>query len=350
MSPIPKTQKAQVMYAVNEPIKFEDIPVQTPKSGEILVHLLYTGVCHSDLSGWRNHYDKITLPFPLVGGHEGSGVVVAKGDGVTNFEIGDKVGVKYVNSTCLNCSFCLQGAESNCPNATFCGFSQNGTFQQYCIATASHAAHIPDGVDLAMVAPILCAGITVYKALKQSDAKSGDSVVITGAGGGLGSLAIQYAHAMGFNVIGVDTGDDKKEYVLSHGGDHFVDYLKDDLAAKILSLTNGEGPQAVIHVAVSERAINASLDYIRPTGTVVLISLPPSAVLQSPIFEHVQKCITIRGSLVGNRQDTAEALDFVRRGLVTTPYKLAGLSELPRIYELMESNKIVGRYVLDTSK
>lgn len=349
MSPIPKTQKAMVIDKPNAPLQYRDVPVPAPKNDELLVHVQYSGACHSDLHAWKADWPFPT-PFPLIGGHEGTGVVVAKGEGATNFEIGDKVGVKWINGTCLDCRFCLQGAEGNCPKGSYSGFTTPGTFQQYTTVKAAHAARIPEGVDMAMAAPILCAGVTVYKALKRSDAKAGESVVITGAGGGLGSLAVQYAHAMGFRVIGIDTGDAKRDLVLKSGGEVFVDFMKDDVTKKVLEATDGEGPQAVIHVAVSEKAVETSLEYVRATGTIVLVGLPADAVVHSPVFPHVIRAITIRGSLVGNREDTVEAMDFVRRGLVKTPIKIVGLTELPHVYELMEKGQIAGRYVLDTSK
>lgn len=349
MTPIPKTQKAIVFDEPRGKLHHREIPVPSPKNDELLVHVLYSGACHSDLHAWRADWPFQT-PFPLVGGHEGSGYVVAKGDAVKNFEVGDRVGVKWVNSTCLDCRFCLQGADGNCPKATYSGFTHPGTFQEYCTVSAAHAAHIPKEIDLAMAAPILCAGVTVYKALKNSDAKPGDIVVITGAGGGLGSLAVQYAKAMGLHPIGIDTGDAKKELVMSLGGYGFVDFKTPDIAKQVLDLTNGEGAQAVVHVAVAEKAVEASLDYIRPTGTIVLVGLPSNAVLHSPIFSHVLRAITIRGSLVGNRQDTVEALDFVKKGLVKTPYKVVGLTEIESVYDKMEKGEILGRYVFDTSK
>lgn len=349
MPALPTTQKAIVFDEPRGKLHYRDIPLPTPNNDELLVHVAYSGACHSDLHAWRADWPFQT-PFPLIGGHEGTGHVVAKGDAVKNFEIGDRVGVKWVNSTCLDCRFCLQGADGNCPKATYSGFTHQGTFQQYCTVSAAHAAHIPEGIDLAMAAPILCAGVTVYKALKRSDAKPGDSVVITGAGGGLGSLAVQYAKAMGFRVIGVDTGAAKKDLVLSTGGEVFVDFMSDDVSKKILEATEGQGADAVVHVAVSEKAVETSLEYIRATGTIVLVGLPSDAVLHSPIFTHVLRTITIRGSLVGNREDTVEALDFVKRGLVKTPYKIVGMTEIESVYDKMEKGEIAGRYVLDTSR
>jgi len=203
---------------------------------------------------------------------------------------------------------------------------------------------------LAQVAPILCAGITVYKALKTANLTQGQWVAISGAGGGLGTLAVQYAKAMGYLVVGIDGGADKAKSAKSLGADAFVDFTKDkDVVAKIQEITNG-GPHGVINVSVSPQAMQQSVDYVRPTGTVVLVGLPADAAVNASVFDSVVKTISIRGSYVGNRADTREAIDFFTRGLVHSPIKLAGLSELPRIYEEMEKGAIVGRYVVDTSK
>lgn len=350
MTSIPKTQKAIVFEKAKGPLLTRDVPVPVPEPDEVLVKLLYSGACHSDLHAWKADWP-FPFQYPLIGGHEGTGHVAAVGSNVKGFKIGEAVGVKWVNGTCLDCSFCLQGADGNCPGARYSGFTHPGTFQQYCTVKAAHAARIPDGIDLAEVAPILCAGITVYKALKRSDAIAGDTVVITGAGGGLGSLAVQYAKALGLVVIGIDSGDAKRELFEKLGGDVFVDFKTDDIVKKVIANTpNNEGAPAVVHVAVAEKAIETSLDYVRATGTIVLVGLPADAVTHSPVFGQVLRAVTIRGSLVGNRLDTVEALEFVRRGLVRCPIKIVPASELTNVYTLMEEGKIAGRYVLDLTK
>ena len=349
MSPIPKTQKAIIFETSGGPLLYKDIPVPTPASDEILVNVKFSGVCHTDLHAWKGDWP-LGTKLPLVGGHEGAGVVVAKGENVTNFEIGDNAGIKWLNGSCLGCEFCLKGAESNCAKAILSGYTHDGSFQQYATAKAVHAAKIPQGTDLAQIAPVLCAGITVYKALKVSEAVPGNWVAITGAGGGLGSLAIQYAKAMGFRVLGIDTGDSKAKLCEELGAEAFVDFAKTkDLVADVTKVTGG-GPHAVIHVAVAERAITQSTEYIRPTGVIVLVGLPAGAYSKSEVFSQVVKSYSIKGSYVGNRADSAEAIDFFTRGLVKTPIKVVGLSELPEVYELMQKGAIVGRYVVDTAK
>lgn len=345
---IPTTQKGVIFYENGGELHYKDIAVPKPKANEILINVKYSGVCHTDLHAWKGDWP-LPVKLPLVGGHEGAGVVVAKGKDVTNFEIGDLAGIKWLNSSCMACEYCELGHESNCAKADLSGYTHDGSFQQYATADAIQAAPIPKGTDLAEVAPILCAGVTVYKALKTSGAKPGQWVAVSGAAGGLGSLAVQYARAMGLRVLGIDGGAGKEELFKSLGGEVFIDFTKTkDIVGAIQEATDG-GPHAVINVSVSEAAITQSTHYVRPTGTVVLVGLPAHAYVKSEIFSHVVKSISIKGSYVGNRADTREAIDFFARNLVKSPIKIIGLSELPKVYEMMEAGKILGRYVVDTS-
>ncbi|CAB4253279.1 similar to Saccharomyces cerevisiae YMR083W ADH3 Mitochondrial alcohol dehydrogenase isozyme III [Maudiozyma barnettii] len=349
---IPKTQKGVIFYENNGPLHYKDIPVPVPKPNEILINVKYSGVCHTDLHAWQGDWPLATK-LPLVGGHEGAGVVVARGSEVKNFEIGDLAGIKWLNGSCMSCELCETGHESNCEHADLSGYTHDGSFQQYATADAVQAARIPKGTNLAEVAPVLCAGITVYKALKDADLKAGQWVAISGAAGGLGSLAVQYAKAMGYRVLGIDGGPGKEGLFNSLGGEVFIDFTKykdpKEMINAIKEATKG-GPQGVINVSVSEAAISMSTEYVRPTGTVVLVGLPAHSYVKSEIFSHVVKSINIKGSYVGNRADTREALDFFSRGLIKSPIKIVGLSELPKVYDLMKNGKILGRYVVDTSK
>ncbi|SCU89764.1 LANO_0D06304g1_1 [Lachancea nothofagi CBS 11611] len=349
-SSIPKTQKGVIFYEHGGELQYKDLPVPKPKANEILVNVKYSGVCHTDLHAWKGDWTQLPVKLPLVGGHEGAGVVVAKGENVTNFEIGDLAGIKWLNGSCMSCELCEQGHEPNCEHADLSGYTHDGTFQQYATADAVQAAQLPEGTNLAEVAPILCAGVTVYKALKTADLVPGQWVAISGAAGGLGSLAVQYAKAMGLQVLGIDGGEDKKQLFHKLGGDVFVDFKKTkDIVSEIQEATHG-GPHGVINVSVSEAAISLSTQYVRPCGTVVLVGLPANAYVKSEVFSHVVKSISLKGSYVGNRADTREAIDFFIRGLVKSPIKIIGLSELPQVYGLMDAGKILGRYVVDTSK
>lgn len=247
----------------------------------------------------------------------------------------------------------MQADEPLCPKALLSGYTVDGSFQQYCVAKAAHVARIPKELPLDGVAPVLCAGITVYKGLKESGARPGETVAIVGAGGGLGSLAQQYAKAMGLKVIAIDTGDDKKKVCLEElGASAFIDFAKSsNIVEDVQKATeDGTGPHAVILLAVAEKPFQQAAEYVRPRGTVVAIGLPAHAFLRAPVFQTVVKMISLKGSYVGNRKDTAEAIEFYRRGLIKFPFKVAGLSELQSVFDKMERGEVVGRYVLDTSR
>jgi len=348
---IPEMQWAQVIEKTGGPVEYKQIPVQKPGPDEVLVNVKFSGVCHTDLHALQGDWP-LDTKLPLVGGHEGAGTVVATGDLVSDVQIGDNVGIKWINGSCLACSFCQQADEPLCGKALLSGYTVDGTFQQYAIAKAAHVARLPKDVDLAKVAPVLCAGITVYKGLKESGIRPGQTVAIVGAGGGLGSLACQYAKAMGCDIIAIDGGAEKKKMTAELGARAYVDFMTSkNLVGDVKAATeDGLGPHAVILVAVNEKPFQQAAEYVRPRGTVVAIGLPAGAYLKAPVFESVIKMITIKGSYVGNRKDTAEALEFFNRGLINSPFKIIGLSELQKVYDMMHEGKIAGRYVVDTSK
>ncbi|KAI4098403.1 MAG: hypothetical protein LQ339_006458 [Xanthoria mediterranea] len=327
---LPEKQWAMVIEKTGGPVEYKEIPVPKPGPDEVFVNIKYSGVCHTDLHAVNGDWP-IATKLPLVGGHEGAGVVVARGDLVTEVEIGDHAGIKALLS----------------------GYTVDGTFQQYAIGKAAHVTRIPKEVPLDAVAPVLCAGITVYKGLKESGVRPGETVAIVGAGGGLGSLACQYAKAMGLQVIAIDAGDEKKKMCMEQlGASSFCDFSSsENLVKDVQAATeDGTGPHAVLLVAVNEKPFQQATKYVRPRGTVVAIGLPAGAFLKAPVFETVIGMKTIKGSYVGNRKDTTEALDFFKRGLINSPFKTIGMSELQKVYDMMQQGKIAGRYVVDTSK
>merc|ERR1712000_610582 len=327
MSPsIPSEQWAQVIEKQGS-VTYKKIPVPKPGPDEVLVNVKYSGVCHTDLHAMNGDWPLATKPSPLVGGHEGAGVVVQLGELANELKIGQKVGIKWINGSCLACPYCQRADEPLCAKATMSGYTVDGTFQQYAVAKAAHVARIPDECDLEAIAPVLCAGITVYKGLKESGAKPGDTIAIVG-------------------------GDEKKKLVEKLGAQTFIDFTKTkDLVADVKAATpDGLGPSACLLLAVSEKPFQQATAYLRSRGVVVCIGLPANASISAPVFDTVVRMINIRGSYVGNRADTAEAIDFFRRGLIQVPSKTVGLSKLQDVYELMEAGKIAGRYVVDTSK
>ncbi|KAG7434079.1 Alcohol dehydrogenase 1 [Fusarium oxysporum f. sp. raphani] len=321
---IPNEQWAQVLEERGGAVQYKKIPVPTPGSDEVLINVKYSGVCHTDLHAVNGDWP-LESKMPLVGGHEGAGIVVARGELVKDVEIGDHVGLKWLHGSCMSCEQCRQSNESLCSEASLSGYTVDGSFQQYAVGKAAHVARIPKDCDLAGVAPILCAGLTVYKALKSSGVRPGQSVVIAGAGGGLGVFAIQYAKAMGLRT-------------------------STDIVGEIKNATGGLGPDAVLLLAASEKPFQQASQYVKSKGTIVCVGLPANAFVKAPVFDTVVREINIKGSYVGNRQDTAEAIEFYRQGLIKAPYKIVGLSELQKVYDMMIAGNVAGRYVVDTSR
>jgi len=348
---IPKTQTAVIFEKNNGPlIVRKDWPV-TPqkelKPGEALVRIEYSGVCHTDLHAHKGDWP-LANKLPLVGGHEGAGRIVAIADNTpTELKIGQPVGIKWIAYACLDCELCRDGQEPVCPHALCSGFAVDGTFQQYAVSYVRYLTPIPETLDLKIAAPILCAGVTVWKAIKQSNTKPGDYILISGAGGGLGHLAVQYAAAMNLRVVSVDTGAEKEKLCASYGSESFIDFKKSsNLVEDIKAATGGLGPHAAIIASSVGAAYEQALEYLRPHGTLVAVGLPPDTFMKANVFWTVFKSLRIVGSYVGNRTDAIEALDFAARGKVKPELSVEPLEHLASVYHRMEEGTLAGRVVL----
>jgi propanol-preferring alcohol dehydrogenase len=337
------TMKAAVVRSFGKPLVIEDVPVPVPGPGEVLVKVKACGVCHTDLHAASGDWPVKPTP-PFIPGHEAAGIVAALGPGVTNLKVGDAVGVAWLHDACLSCEYCETGWETLCEHQHNTGYSVNGGFAEYVIASAPFAARLPDNVDFASIAPILCAGVTTYKGLKETEARPGEWVVISGVGG-LGHVAIQYAKAMGLKVVGVDIAPDKLELALKAGADHAVNALNKDAVEDVLSVTGG-GAHGVLVTAVSTPAFAQALRMVRRKGTVSLVGLPPGE-FPTPIFDVVLKRITVRGSIVGTRRDLQEAIAFAADGKVRSEITKVPLAEINTVFDKMKAGKIDGRMVLD---
>mmetsp|Transcript_12135 Transcript_12135/g.32658 ORF Transcript_12135/g.32658 Transcript_12135/m.32658 type:complete len:352 (+) Transcript_12135:163-1218(+) len=343
---LPETYEAAVLDGFEKPYEFKQVPMPTPGPGEILMKVEVSGVCHTDLHAKDGDWP-VKPKLPLTGGHEGAGYVVEVGAGVESLKVGDRVGLVWLYSSCGECSYCIKGQETVCTHQHNGGYSKDGSFQEYAIADARYCARLPDAVSYELAAPILCAGVTTYKALKETEVKAGEKVVILGAGGGLGHLAVQYAVAMGMHVIAIDGGEEKHQLCMELGAAEFVDFIKTpDTVAEVLRLTHGEGAEGVLCLATSNSAFNASVQMAKRWGTVALVALPQGD-FSLPIFPVVLKRITIRGSIVGTRQDLAEALEFAARGKVKSHVELRKLNELNEVFAAMKEGKVAGRIALD---
>ena len=337
------TMKAAVVREFGKPLLIEDVPVPSPGSGEVLVQVKACGVCHTDLHAATGDWPvKPSLPF--IPGHEAAGIVVALGDGVTERQIGDAVGVPWLHDACMRCEYCETGWETLCEKQHNTGYSCNGGFAEYVVASAPFAARLPADVDFVAIAPILCAGVTTYKGLKETEARPGEWVAISGIGG-LGNVAIQYAKAMGLNVVAIDIAPDKLELARRSGADVAVDARSANAVADVIEATKG-GANGILVTAVSPPAFAQALQMVRRKGTVSLVGLPPGE-FATPIFDVVLKRITVRGSIVGTRRDLDEAIAFATSGKVHSQITKARLDDINDIFDRLAHGKIEGRMVLD---
>jgi propanol-preferring alcohol dehydrogenase len=338
-----KTMKAAVVRAFGKPLTIEDVPVPVPGPGELLVKVVACGVCHTDLHAASGDWPVKPVP-PFIPGHEVAGVVAALGPGVTDFKEGDPVGVAWLHDACLHCEYCETGWETLCEHQHDTGYSCDGGFAEYVIASAAFTARLPVGVDFAQMAPILCAGVTTYKGLKETEARPGEWVAISGIGG-LGHVAIQYAKAMGFKVVALDIAPDKLALASATGADVVINARSPDAVADVLTATGG-GAHGILVTAVSPPAFSQAVNMVRRKGTIALVGLP-AGEFPTPIFDVVLKRITLRGSIVGTRRDLDEAIAFAAEGKVRVEIAKAPLSDINEIFARLKAGKIDGRMVLD---
>jgi propanol-preferring alcohol dehydrogenase len=337
-----EAMRAAVVTELGGPLTVSELELPTPGFGEALVKLETSGVCHTDLHAVQGDWPVKPQP-PFIPGHEGYGTVVALGDGVTDLKVGDKVGNAWLWSACGSCEYCRTGWETLCESQQNGGYSVNGSFGTYMLVNAAYAARIPDGVDPLEVAPILCAGVTVYKGLKLTDTRPGQWVAISGIGG-LGHIAIQYARAMGMRVVAVDVDDAKLALATRLGAEVAVNASTTDAVAEVQKATGGV--HGALVTAVQPRAFTQAIGLVRRGGTIVLNGLPPGD-FPAPIFDIVLRGLTIRGSIVGTRQDMVEALDFYARGLIHPTVASAKLEDINEVFDRMQRGQIDGRIVID---
>jgi len=341
---LPKTMKAAVIHAFGAPLQIEEMPVKEPGENEILVHVVTCGVCHTDLHACQGDWP-VKPKLPLIPGHEAIGYVEALGRGVKNVKEGDIVGVPWLYSACGCCDYCITGWETLCDGQQNGGYSVDGGYAEYVVADARYVAHFPAGINFLEIAPIVCAGVTVYKGLKETDTKPGEWVAISGIGG-LGHLAVQYAKAMGLHVAAIDVSDDKLELAKKLGADITVNARQGEPGIKLKKETGGM--HGVLVTAVSPIAFKQGIAALRRKGTISLNGLPPGS-FDLPIFETVLNRYTVRGSIVGTRKDMQEAISFAVEGKVKATVHAAKLEDINTIFDEMKKGEIEGRTVLQIS-
>ena len=335
------SMKAAVVREFGKPLVIEDVPIPEVPDGQVLVKVMASGVCHTDLHAANGDWPvKPALPF--IPGHEGTGVVARVGRGVKLAKEGDRVGVPWLHTACGHCEHCITGWETLCGEQQMTGYSVNGGYAEYVLADPGFVGHLPSNLGFEEAAPVLCAGVTVYKGLKALDCKPGDWVAISDIGG-LGHMAVQYAKAMGCKVIGVDIAADKLALARQLGADMVVDAATQDAVAEVQK--HVRGAHGVLVTAVSRAAFAQGIGMLHKRGTMSLVGLPPGD-FALPIFDVVLNAKTVRGSIVGTRADLIESLAFAGDGLVKSHYSTDRLDNITQIFERMKAGTIDGRVVM----
>lgn len=333
--------KAAIVRAFGQPLQIDEVPRPDVSPGKILVKVAASGVCHTDLHAADGDWPvKPSLPF--IPGHEGVGYVAAVGAGVRHIKEGDRVGVPWLHTACGHCEFCLTGWETLCDHQQMTGYSVDGAYAEYVQADPAYVGHLPANVGFTEIAPILCAGLTVYKGLKMLDCKPGDWVVVSGVGG-LGHLAIQYARAMGMHVIGVDIDSAKLSMARSLGAEMVINAAEQDPVQEVQRALRGA--HGVLITAVSRVAFSQGLGMLHKRGTMSLVGLPPGD-FALPIFDVVLNAKTVRGSIVGTRQDLQEALTFADEGKVCAHCSTEQLDNINAVFDRLRAGHVEGRIVL----
>jgi propanol-preferring alcohol dehydrogenase len=333
--------KAAVVNSFGHPLQIEEVPIPEVTPGQVLVKVVASGVCHTDLHAADGDWPvKPSLPF--IPGHEGVGFVSALGQGVKGIKEGDRVGVPWLHTSCGHCEHCITGWETLCDEQQMTGYTVNGGYAEYVLADPGYVGQLPANIGFAEIAPVLCAGVTVYKGLKGLDCKPGDWVVISGVGG-LGHYAVQYAKAMGFHVAAVDVDDAKLALARSLGAEMAVNAATQDPVQELQRAIRGA--HGVLVTAVSRSAFSQALGMLHKRGTMSLVGLPPGD-FALPIFDVVLNAKTVRGSIVGTRKDLQEALAFAGEGKVRGVCREDRLDNINAIFARLKRGDVEGRVVM----
>lgn len=334
--------RAAVVHQLGQPLRIDDVATPSPSAGEVLVRIETSGLCHTDIHAANGDWPIKPTP-PFIPGHEGVGIVESVGAGVTRVHEGDRVAVPWLGWACGACEACASGWETLCPNARYTGYTVNGGFAEYVVADAAFVGLVPAGIDPLDAAPLTCAGVTTYKAVKVSGARSSDLVAVFGIGG-LGHLAMQYAHIAGATVAAVDVVEAKLEVAKHLGAEYAINSSTHDVAEELQALG---GADCAIALAASPRACEQAFASLRRNGTLVLVGLPADNIMHLPIFETVLKGVTIRGSLVGTRVDLAETFDLHAAGRTTVVRETRHLEDVNASMDEVVSGSVDARLVFD---
>jgi propanol-preferring alcohol dehydrogenase len=338
--------KAAVLREFKKPLAIEDVGQPQPGAGEILIRIEACGVCHSDVhiaDGDWPQFAKI-VKIPLILGHEVAGVVVEKGEAVEDLKIGDRVGIPWIYWTCGECEFCREGNENLCRRQKITGVTIDGGYAEFLKAPASHALKIPDSLSSVQAAPLFCAGVTVYRALKRSGILPGQFLAVFGIGG-LGHLAVQFGQALGAEVVAIDICEEKLALARSLGVSATIDASTNNV---IKELRNRGG----VHVSLVTTAARASYETafhcLRPMGTLLVVGLPADPICFPAILMAAGE-IRIQASTVGTREDLREVLAMAAAGNVRCQVAARPLTAVNEALEQLRGGRVSGRLVLAPS-
>ena len=333
--------KAAVVHEFGRPLVIEDRPVPEPGPGQITVRMEASGLCHTDIHAARGDWPVKPTP-PFVPGHEGVGIVHAVGDGVTILRGGERVAVPWLGYACGTCRFCLTGWETLCAYQRDTGYSVDGCYAEYFLAEAAFAARVPDGIDPFVAAPLTCAGVTTYKAVKVGRVQPAELVAISGVGG-LGHLALQYAKIFGATVAAIDVTDEKLELARELGADLVIDARTEDPAEVLHS--HG-GADVAIGLAVDDKSFETAYRGLRRGGRLVLVALPAEGTLSIPVFDTVLNGTSVIGSIVGTRADLQEVFALHAAGRTRVIYQPRHLSQVNQAIDEVLQGRAPARLVL----
>jgi len=337
--------RAAVLTEFGKPLTLDDVSVPDALAGEVLIEVLACGVCHSDLHiadgdlpGFRALTKSRVIP-----GHEVVGRVLRCGPSVSNLQVGDRVGVPWLFRACGACEQCREGNENLCrQDAAVTGMTVDGGYAQFMRANASYAVRIPEQLSDQQAAPLLCAGVTCYRALKKAAVAPGQRVAVFGVGG-LGHLAVQLARAMSAEVFALDLNTEKLNFARELGAEHVLD-AADPEALKFLRRRGGV--HAAVVTSAAQSAYNAALKSLRPGGTLCVVGFPPEP-LQFQALALVSAEARIVGSAVGTREDLRAVLELGARGQLRCRVDVQPLSRINEILDAMRRGAIQGRVVVD---
>jgi alcohol dehydrogenase, propanol-preferring len=336
------TYAAAVVHDFGEPLVVEQVAVPELDPGQIRVKVEASGLCHTDIHAAHGDWPVKPTP-PFVPGHEGVGIVAELGPGVTEVALGDRVAMPWLGYACGTCDYCVSGWETLCLEQKNMGYSIDGGFGEYATAYARYVVKVPEGIDPFDAAPLTCAGVTTYKAIKVAGTRSSDLVAVFGVGG-LGHMAIQYARIAGGRVVAVDLVDEKLELARELGAEFTVNAAKEDPVAAIQKLG---GADQSIALAVSPRSFEQAYGALRRGGTLVFVALPADNAVTIPIFETVLNGITVVGSIVGTRTDLREVFELQAAGLTHVTREVRPLAEVNEAIADVEAGRVAARVVFE---